>query len=610
MSSSPVFDAKAFLASASSKPGVYRMFDADGELLYVGKAGNLKKRLSSYFRKTGLSPKTEALVARIQQIDTTITGNETEALLLEQSLIKANRPPYNILLRDDKSYPYVFLSSNDDFPRLGLHRGSKRAKGRYFGPYPSAGAIRESLNLLQKTFLVRQCEDSYYRNRTRPCLQYQIKRCKAPCVGLVDAAEYAEDVRHSVMFLEGRSNALNDELTAAMEKAATALDFERAAELRDQIALLRRVQDQQSIDTEQGSADIVAAAVAPGGACVHVIMVRNGRVLGSKNHFPRVPIEQQPGEVLAAFLPQYYLGSAEREVPAEIIVNAEHEDFAVITRALSEARGFNVSISPRVRGTRRRWQELASSNAEQSLASLLSNRQHVQQRFEALQQALQLDDMPTRLECYDISHSSGEATVASCVVFGPEGPIKSDYRRFNIEGVTAGDDYAAMHQALMRRFSRIKDGEGKMPDILLVDGGKGQMNMARDVLQELAIHDLTLVGVAKGVTRKAGMETLFLNTPDNELVLPGHSPALHLIQHIRDEAHRFAITGHRQRRGKARTSSSLEGIAGVGPKRRRELLKHFGGLQELKRASAAEIAKAPGISKKLAEQIYAVLHSD
>ncbi|GGE54131.1 UvrABC system protein C [Halopseudomonas oceani] len=610
MTTLPEFDAKAFLASASSKPGVYRMFDAEGELLYVGKAGNLKKRLSSYFRKTGLSPKTEALVARIQQIDTTITANETEALLLEQSLIKANRPPYNILLRDDKSYPYVFLSSNDDFPRLGLHRGTKRAKGRYFGPYPSAGAIRESLNLLQKAFFVRQCEDSYYRNRTRPCLQYQIKRCKAPCVGLVDAAEYAEDVRHSVMFLEGRSNALNDELTAAMEQASMALDFERAAELRDQIALLRRVQDQQNIDTEQGSADIVAAAVAPGGACVHVIMVRHGRVLGSKNHFPRVPIEQQPGEVLAAFLPQYYLGTAEREVPAEIIVNAEHDDFAVITSALSEARGFSVSISPRVRGTRRRWQELASSNAEQSLASLLSNRQHVQQRFEALQQALQLDELPTRLECYDISHSSGEATVASCVVFGPEGPLKSDYRRFNIEGVTAGDDYAAMHQALMRRFSRIKEGEGKMPDILLVDGGKGQMNMARDVLQELAIHDLTLLGVAKGVTRKAGMETLFLNTPDNELVLPGHSPALHLIQHIRDEAHRFAITGHRQRRGKARTSSSLEGISGVGPKRRRELLKHFGGLQELKRASAAEIAKAPGISKKLAEQIYAVLHSD
>ena len=570
----------------------------------------MKKRLASYFRKTGLSPKTEALVARIAQIDTTITANETEALLLEQSLIKASRPPYNILLRDDKSYPYVFLSSNDEFPRLGLHRGTKRAKGRYFGPYPSAGAIRESLNLLQKTFLVRQCEDSYYRNRTRPCLQYQIKRCKAPCVGLVDKTEYAQDVRHSVMFLEGRSNSLSNELHEAMEQASVELNFERAAELRDQIALLRRVQDQQSMDTEQGDVDIVAADVTPGGACVHVVMVRQGRVLGSKNHFPRVPIEQSAGEVLSAFLPQYYLGTAEREVPPEIIVNADHEDLPIIAQALSQARGCNLSITHNVRGNRKRWLDLAQSNATQSLASLLANKQHIQARFEALQKVLNLDELPTRLECYDISHSSGEATVASCVVFGPEGPLKSDYRRFNIEGVTAGDDYAAMRQALIRRFSRIQDGEGKMPDILLVDGGKGQMKMAMEVMQELAIHDLTLLGVAKGVTRKAGMESLYLNDPHNELVLPGHSPALHLIQHIRDEAHRFAITGHRQRRGKARTTSSLEGIAGVGPKRRRELLKHFGGLQELKRASAAEMAKVPGVSKKLAEQIYAAVHSD
>ncbi len=604
------FDPSAFLATASNKPGVYRMFDAKGELLYVGKAKSLKKRLASYFRKTGLSPKTAALVARIQQIDTTITANETEALLLEQSLIKASRPPYNILLRDDKSYPYVFLSSQDGFPRLGLHRGTKKLKGRYFGPYPSAGAIRESLSLLQKTFKVRQCEDSYYRNRSRPCLQHQINRCKAPCVGLVDEKEYAEDVRHSVMFLEGRSNALTDELNRAMEQAAQDLDFERAAELRDQVSMLRRVQDQQSMDTEQGNVDVVAAAVSPGGACVHVIMVRQGRVLGSKNHFPRVPIEQSPGEVLAAFLPQYYLGGAERELPGEIIVNDVHEDLPVIAEALAQARGHNVAISHRVRGTRSRWQTMAVNNADLALTGMLANRQNVQVRFETLQEVLQLDEMPTRLECYDISHSSGEATVASCVVFGPQGPIKSDYRRFNIEGVTAGDDYAAMRQALMRRFSRIQEGEGKMPDILLVDGGKGQMSMALEVLQELAIHDLTLLGVAKGVTRKAGMETLYLNDPQVELVLPGHSPALHLIQHIRDEAHRFAITGHRARRGKARNTSPLEGIEGVGPKRRRELLRHFGGLQELRRASAAEMAKVPGISKKLAEQIYASLHSD
>ena len=604
------FDATAFLKAVTSKPGVYRMFDADGQLLYVGKAKNLRKRLSSYFRKTGLSPKTAALVTRVRHIDTTITANETEALLFEQSLIKTARPPYNILLRDDKSYPYVYLSSQDPYPRLGLHRGAKKAKGRYFGPYPSAGAIRESLGLLQKTFKVRQCEDSYFRNRLRPCLQYQIKRCKAPCVGFVSEEEYAEDVRHSVMFLEGRSSALTDELTRAMEAAAQNLEFERAAELRDQIGQLRRVQDQQNIDTEHGNVDVVAAAVMPGGACVHVIMVRQGRVLGSRNHFPRVPIEQTPGEVLAAFLPQYYLGGAERELPGEIIVNAVHDDLPVIADALAQARGFSVTFSHNVRGTRSRWQGMAVTNAEQALASMLSNRQNIQARFEALQEALGLDEMPTRLECYDISHTSGESTVASCVVFGPEGPLKSDYRRYNIEDVTAGDDYAAMHQVLMRRFTRLKEGEGKMPDILLVDGGKGQMKMAREVLQELAIHDLTLLGVAKGVTRKAGLETLYLNDPHHELVLPGHSPALHLIQHIRDEAHRFAITGHRQRRSKTRTTSPLEGIPGVGPTRRRELLRHFAGLQELMRASEAEIAKVPGISKKLAEQIYTALHSD
>ncbi len=585
------------------------MFDAEAKLLYVGKAKNLKKRLASYFRKTGHAPKTGALVARIAQIETTITGNETEALLLEQTLIKEWRPPYNILLRDDKSYPYVFLSDGK-FPRLSIHRGAKKAKGRYFGPYPSAGAIRESLSLLQKTFLVRQCEDSYFKNRNRPCLQYQIKRCKGPCVDLVEPEVYAEDVRHSVMFLEGRSNALSDELNAAMEKAAMALDFERAAELRDQVALLRRVQDQQSMEGGTGDVDVVAAFVNPGGACVHLISVRGGRVLGSKNFFPQVGIEEEVGEVMSAFLAQYFLGGVDRELPSEVIVNVVNEDFPALIEAIEESRGREMTISHRVRGTRARWQQLAVTNAEQALAARLANRQHVASRFEALAKVLNLDETPVRLECYDISHSSGEATVASCVVFGPEGPIKSDYRRFNIEGVTAGDDYAAMHQALTRRYSRIKDGEGKLPDVLLVDGGKGQMAMARDVLNELAIPDLILLGVAKGTTRKAGFETLYLNDAAHEFTLPGDSPALHLIQQIRDEAHRFAITGHRARRGKTRRTSTLEGVAGVGPTRRRDLLKHFGGLQELSRASIDEIAKAPGISKKLAESIYANLHSE
>ena len=606
---SQVFDASAFLATCSGRPGVYRMFDVDARLLYVGKAKNLKKRLASYFRKTGLAPKTAALVARIAQVETTITANETEALLLEQNLIKEWRPPYNILLRDDKSYPYVFLSDGE-FPRLGIHRGAKKAKGRYFGPYPSAGAIRESLSLLQKAFSVRQCEDSYYANRTRPCLQYQIKRCKGPCTDLVSPQEYAEDVRHSVMFLEGRSQQLGNELNAEMEKAAMALDFEKAAELRDQISLLRRVQDQQYIEGGTGDVDVIAAFVNPGGACVHLISVRGGRVLGSKNFFPQVGIEEEVAEVMAAFLSQYYLGNAERELPGELIVNVVHEDFEAITEALHTLRGRELTISHRVRGTRARWQQLAVTNAEQALNARLANRQHMAARFEALAEVLGLDEVPQRLECYDISHSSGEATVASCVVFGPEGPLKSDYRRFNIEGITGGDDYAAMHQALTRRYGRIKDGEGKLPDVLLVDGGKGQLNMARDVMQELGFDDLTLLGVAKGVTRKAGFETLYLNDVHHEFTLKGDSAALHLIQQIRDEAHRFAITGHRARRGKARRVSSLEDVAGVGPKRRRDLLKHFGGLQELNRASIDEIAKAPGISKKLAESIYASLHSE
>lgn len=603
------FDSAAFLASCSGRPGVYRMFDEGAKLLYVGKAKNLKKRLASYFRKTGLAPKTAALVAKIAQVETTITANETEALLLEQTLIKQWRPPYNILLRDDKSYPYVFLSSGD-FPRLSIHRGAKKEPGRYFGPYPSAGAIRESLGLLQKAFLVRQCEDSFYRNRTRPCLQYQIKRCKAPCVNLVAREEYAEDVRHSVMFLEGRSNALADELSKSMEEAALALDFERAAEIRDQIALLRRVQDQQSMEGGTGNVDVVSATVSPGGACVHLISVRAGRVLGSKNFFPQVAIEEDTSEVLLAFLEQYYLGSLERDLPSELIVNAVHEDFATLISAIIELRGVELSITHRVRGTRARWQQLALTNAEQALGARLASRQHLAARFQALAEALELDEPPMRLECFDISHSSGEATVASCVVFGPEGPLKSDYRRYNIEGVTAGDDYAAMHQALSRRFRKAAEGEGKLPDILLVDGGKGQLNMAREVLQELAVPELILLGVAKGVTRKPGLETLYLNDAEHEFTLPGDSPALHLIQQVRDEAHRFAITGHRARRGKARTTSTLEGVAGIGPKRRRELLMHFGGLQELSRASLEEIAKAPGISRKLAESIYAALHSE
>ena len=601
------FDASAFLRSCTQHPGVYRMFSADQQLLYIGKAKNLKNRLSSYFKTTVNAPKTAALVAKIASIELTVTANETEALLLEQTLIKQWRPPYNILLRDDKSYPYVILSNNS-FPRLGIHRGSKKAPGKYFGPYPSSGAIRESLSLLQKAFKVRQCEDSFYNNRSRPCLQYQIKRCKAPCVGLVDADEYAEDVRLSVMFLEGRSNALTDELTRNMEQAAEQLEFEKAAAARDQIALLRRVQDQQSMESGHGNVDIIAATVTPGGASVHVISVRDGRVLGSNNFFPQVAIEEESADVLAAFTAQYYLGQKDRDFPSELIVSSDHPDWPAIAEAIAQQSGHILGIRHRVRGTRARWQQMAMTNAEQALQARLANRMQMSARFSALAKALDLSEPPAHLECFDISHSSGEATVASCVVFGPEGPRKSDYRLYNIEGVTAGDDYAAMRQVLYRRLSSALENNGKLPDVLLVDGGKGQLNMAREVFAELKITQVLLLGVAKGVTRKAGFETLYINDSATQLNLPDHSPALHLIQQIRDEAHRFAITGHRARRGKTRRTSVLEGITGVGPKRRRELLKYFGGLQELSRASAEEIAKTPGISKTLAESIYSALH--
>ncbi|MBP8008215.1 MAG: excinuclease ABC subunit UvrC [Thiopseudomonas sp.] len=601
------FDASAFLRTCTQHPGVYRMFSADQQLLYIGKAKNLKNRLSSYFKTTVNAPKTAALVAKIASIELTVTANETEALLLEQTLIKQWRPPYNILLRDDKSYPYVILSNNS-FPRLGIHRGSKKAPGKYFGPYPSSGAIRESLSLLQKAFKVRQCEDSFYNNRSRPCLQYQIKRCKAPCVGLVDADEYAEDVRLSVMFLEGRSNALTDELTRNMEQAAEQLEFEKAAAARDQIALLRRVQDQQSMESGHGNVDIIAATVTPGGASVHVISVRDGRVLGSNNFFPQVAIEEESADVLAAFTAQYYLGQKDRDFPSELIVSSDHPDWPAIAEAIAQQSGHILGIRHRVRGTRARWQQMAITNAEQALQARLANRMQMSARFSALAKALDLSEPPAHLECFDISHSSGEATVASCVVFGPEGPRKSDYRLYNIEGVTAGDDYAAMRQVLYRRLSSALENNGKLPDVLLVDGGKGQLNMAREVFAELKITQVLLLGVAKGVTRKAGFETLYINDSATQLNLPDHSPALHLIQQIRDEAHRFAITGHRARRGKTRRTSVLEGITGVGPKRRRELLKYFGGLQELSRASAEEIAKTPGISKTLAESIYSALH--
>ena len=603
------FDSKAFLARLTRRPGIYQMFNSAGDILYVGKAKNLKNRVSSYFRSTGLNPKTQALVSRIADVQVTVTNSETEALLLEQNLIKTNRPPYNILLRDDKSYPYIFVSTGEKYPAVRFHRGAKRQKGRYFGPFPSSGAVRDSLAIMQKVFRIRQCEDSFYKNRSRPCLQYQIERCSAPCVGLPSEASYDADIRHAMMFLEGKNNAIMEELAQQMDSASSALQFEEAAVYRDQITSLQQVQEQQYVSGQSGDADVIGCAIQSGAVCMHMLFVRGGRIIGSKVYHPKVSVEDSPAELLGAFIAQWYLGSG-REIPSTLITASEVDGGACLEEALSDKSGRKVTIVHRVRSDKAGWQRLAQTNAEQHLQSHLASKQNIYNRYLALQESLQLDSIPQRLECFDISHSSGEATVASCVVFDRNGPLKSDYRHFNIDDITAGDDYAAMHQALTRRYTRLKKGEGKLPDILLIDGGKGQVSQAVEVLSELQIDEVMIVGVAKGSDRKAGLETLIMGASGVEVSLKSDSPALHLIQYIRDEAHRFAITGHRARRGKARKRSSLEGVPGVGPKRRRELLKHFGGIQAIETASIEEIAKVSTISRKIAEDIYATLHPD
>lgn len=602
------FDSKEFLASVSTKPGVYRMYGSQSELLYVGKAKHLKKRLTSYFRTNVNSRKTAALVAKIHSVETTITASETEALLLEQTLIKAHRPPYNVLLRDGKSYPYI-LVTEQTFPRLSYHRGAKKQKGQYLGPFPSAYAVRETLGMIEKIFKVRQCEDSFFNNRSRACLQHQIGRCSAPCVGLISEQDYADDVRHALLLLKGKSQTITDELMTSMERASAALNFELAARYRDQIDAIRRVQEQQIMEADGGDVDVFAIAMSAGIACVQLLFIRGGRVNGSQCYFQNAGIADTPERMLDAFLPQYYLGSRARDLPKDVVLPMPIENQAILEQAIFQAEQHRLVISHSVRTHRAGWVRMADTNARENLASHLAAKETVSQRFASLQHLLGMDTPLTRLECFDISHTQGEATVASCVVFDQNGPRKTDYRRFNIEGVTAGDDYGAMQQALERRYARLKKGEGKLPDVLLVDGGKGQVTQAKKVFEALDIQDVQLVGVAKGVTRKAGLETLILASGDT-LNPSEDAPGLHLIQHIRDEAHRFAIAGHRQRRAKTRTTSPLEGIPGVGPKRRKQLLNHFGGWQGISRASQADIAKVKGISVKIAEDIYTALHSD
>lgn len=604
---SDVFNSKAFLSTVTSKPGVYRMYDASGTVIYVGKAKDLKKRLTSYFRSQVGSRKTEALVSNIQHIDVTVTHTETEALLLEHNYIKLYQPRYNVLLRDDKSYPYIFLSS-DTHPRLATHRGAKHAKGEYFGPFPNGYAVRETLGLLQKVFPIRQCENSVYRNRSRPCLQYQIGRCLGPCVaGLVSEEEYAQQTDYVRLFLAGKDDQVLNLLVKRMEEASIGLRFEEAARLRDQIQAVRRVTEKQFVSNQGDDLDVIGVAYDAGMACLHVLFIRQGKVLGSRSYFPKVPSGTDLAEVVQTFVGQFYLqGSEARTLPGEILLDFTLPERELLAESLSELAGRRVNIQSKPRGDRARYLKLARTNAATALTTRLSQHSTIHQRLAALAEFLELDKI-SRMECFDISHTMGEQTIASCVVFDQNGPLRADYRRYNINDITPGDDYAAMNQVLRRRYGKAIE-EDKIPDVILIDGGKGQLSQAKQVFAELEVpwdkSRPILLGVAKGSDRKAGLETLFFEPEGEGVSLPPDAPALHVIQHIRDDAHNHAISGHRKKRAKVKNTSALESIEGVGPKRRQQLLKYMGGLQPLMNASVEEIANVPGISFALAEKIY------
>ncbi len=597
------FDGKAYAAALSTAPGVYRMYAADDTLLYVGKAGALRKRVGSYFNGSPKSHRIMMMLAQVARMDVTVTRTEAEALLLENQLIKSLAPRYNVSLRDDKTYPQVLLT-REQWPRIALHRGPRAIPGRYYGPYPGVGAVRETLNLMHKLFKLRSCEDSVFRNRSRPCLQYQIGRCSAPCVELVAQSDYDEAVRRAALFLEGKSDQLADELMQAMQQASDALEFERAARLRDLVASLRSMQNRQYVDGRAADLDVLACATQGASACVLLLAFRDGRNLGTRAFFPRTNGEDSAEEVLAAFVSQYYV---EHAPPPEVLLDREIPDADMIEAALSTAAERRVALRWSVRGERAGYVELASRNAQITLVSELDSRGAQHARSEAVREMLGLAEPVRRVECFDISHTMGEATVASCVVFDAAGPVRAQYRRYNIGGIEPGDDYAAMRQAIDRRFRRAVEEQGVLPDVLLIDGGAGQLAQAQAALADLGVEGVLLVGVAKGVERRAGHEALVL--PDGRELRPGAaSPALQFIQQVRDEAHRFAITGHRGRRQKARMTSKLEDIPGIGPRRRASLLKHFGGLAGLKAAGEAEIARVEGINAALATRIYANLH--
>lgn len=599
----------SFLANLTPLPGVYQMLDVKGEVIYVGKAKNLKKRVSSYFSKQAKDPKTELLVKHIDRIDITVTSTENEAVILECNLIKKHRPRYNVLLRDDKSYPYIALTTSHPYPRIESYRGARKKGDLSFGPYPSGLAVRETIQLLQKIFKIRTCTHGYFSTRSRPCLLYQIGRCTAPCVDYVTAAEYAEQVALAAQFLQGKGNEVIDVLVAQMEKASSALEFEEASLIRDQISRLRQIQDKQYVSLAAGHADLIGVAVSAGVACIQLLTVREGQVVTSRTYFPTIPANASLEEIISAFISQHYLvGESHRaSIPRELITAMPTPDDDMLADALSAAAGRAVQLHTPQRGEKVKWREMATQSAEQSLNAHLLGHANMRARLQALCEVLGLKKAPHRMTCFDISHTMGEATTASCVVFDAEGPVKSEYRRFNIEGITPGDDVAAMHAALTRRFKRVKRGEVALPDIVFIDGGMTQLKAANEVMQALELPGILLVGVSKGPGRKAGFERLHrLDRP--AVHLPSDSLALHLIQHIRDEAHRFAIAGHRARRDRARRTSVLETIPGIGAARRRDLLRYFGGIQGVAHASLDELLKVAGISRPLAERIFAAFH--
>ncbi|MFY8272532.1 excinuclease ABC subunit UvrC [Pseudoalteromonas sp. SSDWG2] len=601
------FTAEHFLKTVSEEPGVYRMFDEQEQVIYVGKAKNLKKRLSSYFRSSGLDTKTQVLVRNIRNIQVTLTNTETEALLLENNLIKKYQPRYNILLRDDKSYPYILLTKHPH-PRLAFHRGAQKIKGEYFGPFPSSSAVSDSLRLMQKLFPVRQCEDSYYKARSRPCLQYQLKRCSAPCVGKISDEDYQQEVTFVRKFLGGKSHEVITELVSKMEQASEQLAFEKAAKFRDQIHLLRKVQEQQSVSGKHAELDAIGYCSRNGIVAVHILMVRDHKVLGSKTLFPKVPKDSSHDEVLTSFIAQYYCTpGATGRIAKELILPFEIAEQQELAQAMSELKDSKVKLSLVQRGERAQYLQLANKNAQSSLEVQQSTQDSINKRYALLKEALHLDDID-RMECFDISHTMGENTVASCVVFDKQGPNKSQYRRFNVEGITPGDDYAAMAFALKKRYGKLTD-ESKIPDVIFIDGGKGQLNQAVEFFSDWSFDkEPLLVGVAKGTSRKPGLETLLIDAGRKTVSLSSDSPALHLIQHIRDESHRFAIAGHRNKRQKQRSKSVLEEISGVGQKRRQALLKYLGGMQGVKSATLEQLSQAPGISQAMAEKIFNHLH--